>query len=214
MPREFGVPETTIRDVMLGRQPPSAYSEYLAPLHNRHVIGVNNAYQLGPWVEVVFFGDSSWYLNHRSALLAFKGIKVTCNPRFANKSLEQSDGIRYIPKDHAHTHGISPLSDTVSWNTNSGAASINLAVLFGAKRIVLLGFDMKLDSESISHWHGKHIGAKRVSPPFSRHMKCFPLIADDAKRLGVEIINASLDSMIEVFPKMTVNHLLAEETPT
>ena len=44
--------------------------------------------------------------------------------------------------------------------------------------------------------------------PFHRHLRGFPQIAKDAKQMGVEILNASPDSAIECFRKVTVKELL------
>lgn len=210
MPRQFGVTEELIRRVMNREENPSAYSPYLSPIHGKHVIAVNNAYQLGSWIDVVFFGDCAWYKTHRKKLAEFPGLKVTSCNRFTNKPKEKSEGIKYLARDKTHRQGISSDKSKVSWNNNSGAAAINLAVHFGAKRIILLGFDMSLDKGKISHWHGSHGNPweKQKPPPFKRHLKGFPVIAADAKSMGVEIINASPDSAIDDFLKMGVKELL------
>ena len=216
MPRQFGVPEAVIKDVMDWTARPSAYSEYLAPLHNKHVIGVNNAYQIGNWIDVLFFGDAGWYLTHRHALAHWQGIKVTCCHRFCKRSAREMEGIKYVARDKEHRHGISTVPSAVSWNGNSGAAAINLAIHFGVKRIVLLGFDMNFDSNKMSHWHGSHKDPKERKspkikkriPPFNRHLRCFPILADEARKLGVNIVNASLESAITQFKKVTVKDAL------
>jgi hypothetical protein len=188
------------------------YSAYLAPLHDMHVIGINNIYRIGTWIDILFFGDCGWYLAHKGVIADFPKLKVTCCDRFANKSIDQSEGIKYLAKDKQKTRGISDDPSTVSWNGNSGAAAISMAVHLGVKKIVLLGFDMSLDANNVSHWHGSHYawkqGGKKRSPPFSRHMIGFPTIAADAKRLGVEILNCSPISAIDVFPKVSLQEAL------
>lgn len=220
MPRQFGVPESVIKDVMAWNIRPSAYSDYLSPLHSKHVIGVNNVYQIGDWIDALFFGDCGWYLVHRHALSKWPGIKVTCCQRFANRGVKEMEGIKYLGRDKKTKHGISENPLTVAWNGNSGAAAISLAVHFGVKRIFLLGFDMNLDTEHKSHWHGSHSNPrgrdiKRVTklkkgPPFERHLRGFPFIAKDAERLGVEILNVNLDSAIDAFPKVRLEDVLED----
>lgn len=208
MPRQFGVPEDIIQAVMAGKRIPAAYSAYLELIHDRHVIGINNVYQIGTWIDVLFFGDNSWYLVHRKALAKWPKIKVTCSPRFDAKR-QKTEDIKYVAKDHSHRFGISNSQTTVSWNANSGSAAISLAAHFGVKRIILLGFDMKM-AGPVSHWHGSH-GPNKRKPPFKRHLKGFPEIAKDAKKLGIEILNASPDSAITEFKKITVgNYLMIE----
>jgi hypothetical protein len=205
VPEQFSVPKEIIRKVSSKEMLPSAYSEYLAPIHWKHVIGINNAYQIGPWIDVLFFGDCAWYLAHRLGLLKFPGVKVTCCRRFVKRKREESEGIHYVTRDPDHRTGISVRPSRVGWNQNSGAAAISLAVHFGVKRIILLGFDMRVAGGN-SHWHGNH--GNKKPPPFKKHMQGFPDIARDAKRRGVEIINASPKSEIKCFPRVSVKELL------
>jgi len=210
MPRQFDVPEDLIRTVTSGRQTASAYSPYLAAIHDKHVIGVNNAYLLGDWLDAMFFGDCAWYVMHRNNLAKWPKLKVTCCARFANHVESKHDNIKYLAKDTNHRTGISDNPSLVSWNWNSGAAAISLAAHFGVNRIVLLGFDMSMDGSRSAHWHAPHGQTKgRVAPPpFARHLKGFPTIAEDAKRRGIEILNASPTSAIQEFPKVAIKELL------
>jgi len=96
----------------------------------------------------------------------------------------------------------------VAWNQNSGAAAISVAVHAGAKRIFLLGFDMKLKADA-QHWHSEYrtAGVKARALPFNRHLQGFPFIAADAKRLGVEIFNVCPESAIPDFKKVTLKEV-------
>ena len=208
MPRQFGVPEDVIQAVMDKKRIPAAYSPYLTLIHDRHVIGINNAYLIGTWIDILFFGDNSWYLIHRRKLARWPKIKVTCNPRFDAKK-HGLEGIKYVAKDNSHKHGISGAQATVAWNGNSGCAAISLGAHLGVRRIILLGFDMQMEGRS-SHWHGSH-GHRAAKPPFKRHLRGFPEIASDAKRMGIEILNASPDSVIKEFKKINVGEYLMIE---
>jgi len=213
MPRQFGVPEDVVAKVMTGELPPSTYSPYLESIHGAHVIGVNNAYQIGAWIDCIFFGDCAWYLVHRNALAKFPNLKVSCCPRFANRPLKDMEGVKYLAKgggrgmagNDSKLFGISTNPSKVAWNHNSGAAAISLAVHFGVARIVLLGFDMCLDVGMVSHWHGSHGNKKK--PPFPRHLRGFPAIAEDARERGLEILNASPGSAIQDFSKIELKNL-------
>ena len=213
VPKQFNIPEEVVSDVCTGRKFSDAYSDFLKPIHDKHVIGVNNAYLIGSWIDVLFFGDSSWYLLHRNSIAQWPGIKVSCNARFANKKKDRMEGIKFVQKDREHPHGISPNRKYVSWNGNSGSAAISLAVHFGVKRIFLLGFDMHSgpefeDGKKITHWHGSH-GKNPKRLPYQRHLRGFPAIAKDAAAVGVEIFNVSPDSKIPQFPKMSLAEALA-----
>lgn len=208
LPRQFNVPEKLISSV-LGGTSPQVYSPYMKALHDKHVIGVNASYLIGNWIDFVFFGDKGFLLAHQAALASFQGVKVSCHPR-----TNEIDWIKFLPRDKNHASGISTNPMKVSWNGNSGAAAISLAAHTGVKRIILLGFDMKLGAGNRQHWHdvyGRGISMderRRRKLPFHKHLRGFPVIAKDAKRMGIEILNANMDSAIECFPKVTVKELL------
>ena len=203
--RQFNVPEEIITKVMTGEVAPNYLSRYMKCIHDKHVIAVNNAYMIGAWIDVVFFGDSAWYLTHRNNLASWPGLKVSCAPR---EGTFAKDNIKYLEKDKKYRQGISPNRQAVAWNSNSGASAINLAVHFGVKRIFLLGFDMSLDKNKVSHWHGSHATNGKRMPSFSRHLRGFPKIAEDAKAMGIEILNASPGSSIIDFPIINAKDLL------
>lgn len=216
MPKQFGVPEQIIQSVVNGEKTPAAYSPYFSLIHNKHVVGINVAYLIGDWIDIVFFGDNKFFLEHRAGMARHPGLKVSCHPKMDTPKV---DWVRYLARDKKHARGISDNPRMVSWNGNSGAAAISMVVNAGVKRIILLGFDMKLDEKEKQHWHTLYQknkvretrpGKMIKSLPFDRHLRGFPDIARDAKRRGVEIINASPDSAIKQFPKMTVREILGE----
>lgn len=212
MPSLFGVPQEIIDGVYSGRRTPAAYTPWLEVLHDKHVIGINNAYQLGSWLDAVFFGDNSWYLVHREKLFDWPGLKICCSSGFVNRPADQMEGLRCLARDKEHRNGISYDPSKVSWNGNSGAAAISVAANLGATQINLLGFDMAMEEKGeYSHWHGSHLppGKKRKGPPpFNKHLQCFPAIAADAKKRGIKILNVSPISRISAFPKVSLEEAL------
>jgi len=209
IPREFDIPDTIIKAVVSRRASPNIYTPYLAAIYDKHVIGINVAYLLGDWIDLVFFGDKGFFLAHQEGLSKFNGLRVSCHP-----TANDIDWVKFLPRDKEHRFGISSNSRMVSWNGNSGAAAISIAAHAGARRIILLGFDMKLNETKDQHWHdvygrGKARDEKKIMKmPFHRHLRAFPEIAKDAKRMGIEILNASPDSKIECFRKVSVKELL------
>jgi len=130
------------------------------PFHDHRIIGCNDAYLLGPWVDVCCFGDVEWHRAHDykwvhlpeevripdcvakhngtkfAGLRQYSGIKVTnCHSQF-------DESRRDVLQLNRYERGLSDDPAWLGWNCNTGAAAINLALLFGCKRVVLLGFDM------------------------------------------------------------------------
>jgi hypothetical protein len=213
MTKQFGIPDNVVQDVKQGIAPPSVYSPYLSAIHNKHVIGINVSYLIGDWIDMVFFGDSQFYQINRDKLAIFPGLKVSCHPMMTNHPW-----VKYLATDTKRSKGISFNPAKVSWNCNSGAAAISVAVNSGAKKIILVGFDMNTGEDKSRHWHNlyaktetrKNLGknGRAIPIPFARHLEGFPAIARDAASKGIEIINASPTSSITVLKKCSVQELL------
>jgi len=205
----FNVPDKVVRDVVERKAPPDTYSKYMQCIHNKHVIGVNVAYLLGNWLDMVFFGDSAFFLKHMNGLAEFRGLKVSCASNAGKYSW-----VKHTPRDGKHNKGITSHLQMVSWNGNSGAATISIAAHTGAKRIILLGFDMALGDIKNQHWHdvyerGPAVTEKRLKKlPFNRHLKGFAEIKKDADKMGIEILNCSPNSTITVFRKVSLKEVL------
>jgi len=208
IPIQFQIPDEIVNQVRGRTLPLTAYSPYMKALHSKHTIGVNVAFMLGNWIDILFFGDNTFFLKYKNDLLSFPGLKISCTPKA--KALKWG---KFLSKDSKHAKGISNDPKMVSWNLNSGAAAISIAANAGAKRIFLVGFDMILDKNGNQHWHNqyKKVGVVRAVrvPPFTRHREGFTQIAADAKSRGIEIINVSPDSALTQFPKVTLKEALA-----
>jgi hypothetical protein len=91
---------------------------------------------------------------------------------------------------------------------NSGFQAINLAVHLGASKIVLVGFDMRLDLGT--HWHGDHEGQLR-NPSLENVIRWRRLIdeaAGELAELGIEVVNASKVSALTAYPIMSLDEAL------
>ena len=173
-------------------------------IHDKRVIGCNDAFLLGDWVDVCWFGDNRWWEWNREKLRDFGGLKVCCCSGLKNRI-----DLKLLSRNGNKSEGIGENPYYVSWNRSTGASAINLAYHFGAKKIVLLGFDMKR-VEGKDNWHDNHkIKHTKTTPPYNRYLQAFIAISKDAKTLGVEIINCSMDSAITQFDKVSLEEVLS-----
>lgn len=201
------------------------------------VLGINKAYQLGNWVDVVYLGDEKFYNIHRKKMIQkCSGLLVSTVTK-----CERDRYMKLLGKNRSKRHGISTKQNAICWNKNSGCAGINLAYLLGAKRIVLLGFDMspQPDPEPLpeykggkskknraskplaTHWHEGYpefgrpsrdeTGNPPAKLPYHRYLKVISAIAKDAERLGIEIIDCSLNGEIKAWPKRPIEDVIKEE---
>ncbi len=95
--------------------------------------------------------------------------------------------------------------NALGWNKNTGASAINLALLFGAKRIFLLGFDMHLSQQGNPNWHHR-LTQRPVVNNYKQFMIGLGYVAADLKRhwSEVEVINVTDNSSLEHFEKVGV----------
>lgn len=97
----------------------------------------------------------------------------------------------------------------VGYGGNSGFHALNLAVQFGCRTIILVGFDMH-DRAGI-HWHGKHEGGLRnpTTTSLARWRGVLDSQAEPLRRMGVRVLNASTISALTAYPKMDFSAALA-----
>ena len=170
-------------------------------LRGRRCIAVNGAFRLAPWIDCMFFGDCRWLNQYGGGLSEWAGLKVTtCNQH------RQRPGIRVVKRRNS-PYGLSRNSHVVGWNLSSGACAINLAVHFGVKRIVLLGFDMRIVGAR-HNWHDDYAPPPPKKNPYARFLKPFPFIKEGLNELSIECLNATPGSALTLFPMVTLEEVL------
>ena len=199
----FGIPKEIINDVFTGDETPEAYSDYMGFLHDKHVIGVNMAYTVGDWVDIVIFGDINFRESNKEKLLAHPALKVSVTP-------DKDPFFHHLRRSGKRSIGLTTNTEEVCWNLSTGAAAINLAIHLGVKEIFLLGFDMTTDGNGNQHWHKYYPqrDPKALERVFAPQIRPFLRIAEEVARLGVNIINCSPDSGIPYFRKMSIPDMI------
>jgi hypothetical protein len=184
-------------------------------------IGCNDAYLLGERVVAfALFGDIGWYNLHKERLAKFTNPKVTCNRRCFGEPdilVLKRDSIlvsETVAGKHFHSriYGLTTDPSRVCWNSNTGATAVNMALLAGAKRVILLGFDMKLSEEGKPNWHPNPLNAGKAER-YLVFMKAFNQIAAEqpVKFPEAVILNATPDSAMKCFPAVDIDDILGEE---
>ena len=103
---------------------------------------------------------------------------------------------------NAGPRGISTDPGMICNGRNSGYQALNLAILAGARTVILLGFDAREPTaDRKSHWFGDH---PRVEPVavFAEYRKAFSAAEGAIRAAGVRVVNCSPGSAIDSFPKM------------
>lgn len=102
--------------------------------------------------------------------------------------------------------GLSERPNAITTGRNSGYQAINIAVLAGAKKILLLGYDMRF-KDGKSHWFGDH-PVKTPEHSYKHYAQNFKAMVPQLQKAGVSVINCTPGSLINCFPFSTVKQEL------
>jgi hypothetical protein len=174
----------------------------LSPLEAVPTIAVNDNWKRVPFAQVLYAADREWWEYHKF-VPQFEGEKWTQH-KGAKQWPTRANGMGLRVIRSAPSPGVSLEPGLVHTGANSAFQAMNLAVLAGASRVLLLGCDMKG-----RHWFGNHPGKLHRPSPYSRFRKAFEGAAPQLVQLGVEVINCSPISAIQAYPKMPLDEALS-----
>jgi len=180
---------------------PSIAETNLDLIKDEFVIGVNEAFRFGTWIDIWFFSDSDIYKNHKKEIQKWPNRIVSCaGAAKRNKKIEFYYRCKKHPICFKEKHLAFP-----GKGANSGATAINLAIREGFDQIILLGFDMKIVNGK-HHYHSYYKREPR-DDAYERFMQHFEAIAKESK---VEILNATPDSALPFFKKVKLENIIGE----
>lgn len=166
----------------------------------RRVIAINTTYQLAPWADLLYACDLRWWEEHVQQTAALDSERWTQSTEAARRF-----GLRLVRGKQGEGLG---RGDIVHLGGNSGYQAIGLAYLQGARRIILLGYDMQ-PTGGKSHWHGDHPWKKTGQvPPVRSWIPRFSKLAADLREEGVEVINATRETALQCFPRASLEDVL------
>lgn len=159
-------------------------------------IVTNTSYQKFLAPDVVYGCDFLWWkVNMQAVKDHYRGnsfVRYWTQDRAAAERF----GLNYVRHESREGLGRTALRT----GGNSGYGAVNLAYLFGAKRILLIGFDMKEGPKGEKHWHPDHPKPLVQKQQFHEWIHKFKALADDLKAAGVEVINCTPGSALKCFP--------------
>lgn len=178
------------------------------------VLAINDSYRLAPWADALYAADLKWWhVHYERARPDFEGRMYSIedngdrkNPRIANQ-LFGINVFRQESKRDVFHKGLSRVPGTLRLGGLSGYQAINLAFLWGAKVILLLGYDMQLTNGQ-RHWFGDHRDNLPNTSEYGAQIKHFQTI--NPAEYGIEIVNCSRATALKHFPRMTIEAALAK----
>lgn len=168
------------------------------------VIAVNDAVNLAPWADVLYSSDPMWW-QRRKWMRDFPGVRVMVDPIRAHKNRTlPADDHGVLVLKQTGKEGIEFSPDGLRTAINSGGAAINLAVHLGAKRILLLGYDMGPDR---GRHHFYDTEKSKGYSAYEVFIKLIGTMAQPLKDAGIEVVNCSVRSALKCFPMVPLRSL-------
>lgn len=173
----------------------------MAPSDDVRVIAVNDAIYPCWFADWLHACDYIWWREHIFYVHTFPGIKT---------SLENDIPAPWVT-GHLKNTGVEGFDDDPSCcrnGRNSGFQAIHIAIHAGASKIVLAGIDIKKADDGSSHFFGEHVydGVPNYRSAMLPH---FGTLLPEMERRGIECVNTSMESAVEVFPKLEIERALA-----
>ena len=176
------------------------------------LIVVNDAYRLMPWADVLYAADSQWWKVHEGCpgFVGERWMTYVGKLGESRKVLAAQHKINIILGVRESRFSTDPSRICLGkpGSGNSGFQAVNLAGLFGVKRIVLCGFDMRA-VDGRQHFFGSHPKSLNPNQNFLAWVASFRE-AIQTKRQDLEIINATPGSALSFLPFMDLQEALQD----
>lgn len=184
------------------------------PSEKCRVVAVNDAYRLLPYADVLYACDEKWWTLHiEDVRKMFHGERWTTheenlggNGQHVNDKRALVDyGLNFVRGRDGDVFSADP--GTIHYGSNTGFQAVGLAILKGATRVILVGFDMrKVDGRG--HFFGDHPAGLHNRSDYRDFIVPFQCAA---KSCPVPIVNATRGSALDCFPMVDLDTALATD---
>ena len=161
-----------------------------AEFHNVPIIAVNSTYER--FLSPIIYGCDYLFWRHYHAHIP-KRLWGQCWTQ--DRSSAERFNLNFVRQ--ASRPGLGHKALHV--NGCSGFGAVNLAYLFGCRRILLIGMDMKLGPKGERHWHKDHPAPLVQNQPFGEWLHKSQVLARDLEESGTEVINCTPGSALTCF---------------
>jgi hypothetical protein len=157
-----------------------------------------------PWADVLHACDGRWWnVYGAQAKAVATGEYWTCDAQTADEH-----GLNWMPS--SEDTGLSLHPNKINTGGNSGYQAVGLAYLWGAAKIVLLGYDSQRTGGK-GHFHGEHPEGLPNDPPLAEFARRMIQLGADLRAQGVLVFNASRETAITCFERMPIAEALKEQ---
>ena len=175
------------------------------------IIAVNDAYRLCSIADICYFADSEWWTWHKDKIGFQYFVGQKCSIQHSGANIV--DDAVHMLRNKTHPRNSTGLSldpACLMTGSNSGYQAVNLAVLAGAKTIILLGYDAHTPAAGEkTHWFGDH-PRREPDAVYNKYRQSHRDGARMIKTAGVRVINCSPGSAITDYENRTLPDALNE----
>lgn len=177
------------------------------PEERCRVVAVNDAYRRLPYADILYACDEKWWRVHiEDVSRMFHGERWT-----SHEEKSETNNKRNIPAEWGIKAvagvlqpGFSDNGAVIHYGSNSGFQALNLALLKGATKVILVGYDMR----GAGHFFGDHPAPLHNRTSYSEFVREFRAAA---RRCTVPILNATPGSGLDCWPIVTLEEALADD---
>lgn len=167
------------------------------------VIVVNDGYRVVPNADALVALDADWWARHGDRVRLHSTIREYFT---VDRDVHLRWGATYL--EALIRDGLSLDWDLVHYGADSGHMALQLAVLFGARDVYLLGYDMGPDASGKRHWFGDHPAPLRNETPYEMLIQKYEVTAQWCKDNGIRVVNCSPTSRLTCFEKARIEDVL------
>lgn len=180
---------------LLGGGPSLSGFDFLALQGRGVVVAINDALLAAPWANCAFTIDMVWLGQRRVAIVEFVARGGEMVAAVPDRYCDGQPGVTYV--ERVPGVWLSENGAQIYTGDNSGFAALGMAIMRGAARIALLGYDMT----GPGHFHGGYPWPCRFGAAnYSRWARSFQVLAVQARNRGIHVINCNPNSAVDCFP--------------
>lgn len=143
--------------------------------------------------------DKPWWAQYAEEARASFAGEMWSTSQLSAREYE----LQYVPSRMGRTG----TTDSISRGRNSGHQALSLAVMFGASRVVLLGYDFQKTGGQ-THWHGNHPQPLGNLGDMRAWIRQMGELAREISAAGVDVVNATRETALACFPRETLERAL------
>lgn len=164
------------------------------------MIMVGNAWRMNPYADVLYHCDDSWWIFH-------EGVQGFLGDR--KYSLEQTsyhdvEKLEISPNEK----GFDLNYPYIVHGANSGYQALNLALHYGAKKVIFLGLDLKSGPNGEHNIDGDHPPQIKRDWLVDMYIENFNNSVQYLENMGITVYNCNLDSALNCFPKVELSNVI------